>query len=112
MGIDRDMGERIFKSIRENRTFIDGDVEGRKLPRMNIEKWPDREAAAAFEMGATRWARYAVLANDPGAMHRMMGHALGKTILQFRSFVMAAGRDWALFRTTRETPSRSAPPTA
>lgn len=90
MGIDRDMGERIFKSIRDHRTFIDGDVAGRKLPRMNIEKWADQEAAAAFQMGATRWAKYAILQNDPGAMHRMVGDALGKTILQFRSFVMGA----------------------
>jgi len=92
MGIDRKMGERIFKSIRDHRSFIDGDVAGRKLPRMNIEKWADQEAAAAFQMGATRWAKYAILQNDRGAMHRVLGHALGKTILQFRSFVMGA---WA-----------------
>ncbi len=90
MGIDRDMGNRIFKMIRENRTFIDGDIEGRQLPRMNIEKWPDREAAAAFEMGATRWAEYAVLKNDPGAMSRVMGTWFGKLVFQFRSFVMGA----------------------
>lgn len=90
MGIDKDMGNRIFKMIRENRTFIDGDVAGRKLPRMNIEKWPDQEAAAAFQMGATRWAKYAVLANDPGAMSRVMGNWFGKLVFQFRSFVMGA----------------------
>lgn len=92
MGIDKDMGDRIFKMIRENRTFIDGDVAGRKLPRMNIEKWADQEAAAAFQMGATRWAKYAVLANDPGALNRVMGHGLGRMVFQFRSFVMGA---WA-----------------
>ncbi|HEV2509679.1 phage tail tip lysozyme [Bosea sp. (in: a-proteobacteria)] len=90
MGIDREMGNRIFKMIRENRTFLDGDVEGRKLPRMNIEKWPDQEAAAAFQMGATRWAEYAILRNDPGAMSRVMGTWWGKIIFQFRSFVMGA----------------------
>ncbi|MDP3255374.1 phage tail tip lysozyme [Bosea sp. (in: a-proteobacteria)] len=92
MGIDKEMGERIFKSIRENRTLIDGGVAGRKLPRMNLESWADQEAASAFQMGVTRWAEYAVLANDPGAMSRVMGDALGKTVLQFRSFVMGA---WA-----------------
>ncbi|MCO5092978.1 class I SAM-dependent methyltransferase [Bosea sp. (in: a-proteobacteria)] len=33
-----------------------------------------------------------VLANDPGALNRVMGHGLGRMVFQFRSFVMGA---WA-----------------
>lgn len=90
MGIDKPMAARIFKMIRENRTYLEGASGKRDLPRMNIEKWSDKEAAAAFQMGVTRWAEYAVLLNDPGAMSRFVGTWFGKVIMQFRSFIMGA----------------------
>lgn len=92
MGIDKEMGKRIFAQIRKHRTFIEGASRKLDLPRMNLEKWDDVEAAAHFQMGATRWAEYAVLRNDPGAMSRMVGTWFGKVIFQFRSFVIGA---WA-----------------
>jgi len=92
MGIDKEMGKRIFAQIRKHRTFIEGYSGKLDLPRMNLEKWDDVEAAAHFQMGATRWAEYAVLRNDPGAMSRMVGTWFGKVIFQFRSFVIGA---WA-----------------
>lgn len=90
MGIDKPMAERIFKMIRENRTYIEGASGKLDLPRMNLEKWSDKEAAAHFQMGVTRWAEYAVLLNDPGSMSRFVGTWFGKVIMQFRSFIMGA----------------------
>lgn len=89
MGIGDEMAERIFKSIRENRTYADGATK-KGVPLMNIDKWADKEAAAAFRMGVTRWAEYAILVNDPGAMSRVMGEWWGKMVFQFRSFVMGS----------------------
>lgn len=90
MGVDDAMAERIFKSIRENRTYLEGATGKLDLPRMNLEKWADKEAAAHFQMAVSRWARYAVLENDPGQMSRIMGTWFGKVLFQFRTFVMGA----------------------
>lgn len=75
--------------IRDNRTYANGATK-QGVPLMNIDKWADKEAAAAFRMGVTRWTEYAILHNDPGAMSRVMGEWWGKLIFQFRSFVMGA----------------------
>lgn len=90
LGVGEEMQERIFKSIRASRSVVDNDMGTGQLPRLNLDKWIDREAAANFQMSLNRWAEYAVLNNDPGAMHRVIGSTLGKVILQFRSFVMGS----------------------
>lgn len=90
LGVSEEMQGRVFASIRESRTSVDNDMGTGQLPRLNLENWADKEAAANFQMSLNRWAEYAVLNNDPGAMHRVIGSTMGKVILQFRSFVMGS----------------------
>lgn len=88
LGLSDDMQERIFKSLREKGSYIDGEVSGRKLRRMNLEDW-DPEVRGAFEHAIFRWTRKVIQENDVGQMHHMMGSAAGRLFFQFRQFMMA-----------------------
>jgi hypothetical protein len=92
MGVDEAMAQRIFGQIKKHGSFVDGEVSGRKLRRMNVEKWDDAAAQSSFEMATHRWVRYAILENDVGGMNRVLGSGWGKLIGQFRAFVFGA---WA-----------------
>ena len=80
---------------------------GRKVARINIEKWDDVDAKNAFINGVNRWATKTVQENDPGNMPAFMTKELGKTVMQFRSFMLASyskqllsgihHRDWETF---------------
>jgi hypothetical protein len=92
MGVDEAMSKRIFDQIKKHGNFVDGEVSGSKLRRMNVEKWDDAAAQSAFEMATHRWVRYAILENDVGNINRVLGSGWGKLIGQFRAFVFGA---WA-----------------
>lgn len=106
MGISEDMQKRIQAQMSQHVDQVEGLI-GRKVSRINIEKWDDLDAKNAFINGVDRWSKKSVQENDIGNMPEFMTGELGKTIMQFRSFMVAAytkqllagvnARDWEAF---------------
>ena len=81
----------VFKSIRDNATFIEGGLTGRKIRRFNIDNWEDQDLANKMSLYMGRHLRRVVQENNYGEM-LVVGTdgGLGKTMLQFRNFVITA----------------------
>jgi len=105
LGISDEMAERVFEQMRRHVKSTEG-VLGRKVKALNIDAWDDMEARAVFVNGVDRWAKRVIQENDIGNMPRgVMTSELGKTIAQFRTFMLSAyakqllngvaHRDWA-----------------
>jgi hypothetical protein len=103
------MLERIRGQLKDHSSFMKGEVSGRNLRRLNVEKWSDLEAASAFRDAMFRGSRRIIQENDVGNMSMWMSHPLAKTLLQFRTFVIGSWtkqflhnvhmRDFATFTT-------------
>lgn len=89
MGIDDAMQSRIQDQLRRHVDQSQG-LLGKKVKRINIHKWDDVDAKNAFIHGVDRWAKKSIQENDIGNMPDFMSSEMGKTIFQFRSFMMAA----------------------
>lgn len=103
LGMTREMANRIGEMLRQHSKFAgeqtvtqgpDG-VEFKTTPgalrKLNIDKWvEDPEAAAAFITNVDRFARRVVQRNDVGNMSLWMSKPMGKAMMQFRSFPIAA----------------------
>lgn len=89
LGISPEMGQRIFQQMRENTDTASG-IFGRRVKRINIDGWEDQEAASAFIHAIERWSRRVIQENDIGQMSRWMTSDIGKSMIQFRSFMVAA----------------------
>ena len=106
LGIDPAMAERIRAEMRSKVTTVDG-LLGRKAKLLNIESWTDIDAKNAFINGLHRWSRRSVQENSVGSMPAVMSKEMGKTVGQFRSFMLGAYtkqllagmhmRDWETF---------------
>jgi len=81
----------VFESIKKNATFIEGGLTGRKIRRFNIDQWEDQDLANKMSLYMSRHIRRIVQENNYGEM-LVMGTdgTLGKTMLQFRNFVITA----------------------
>jgi hypothetical protein len=89
MGISEELHPRIQEQLRKHVDQSTGML-GKQVNRLNIHKWDDLDAKNAFINGVDRWAKKSVQENDIGNMPDFMSYELGKTIGQFRSFMMAA----------------------
>lgn len=89
MGIPDELHGRIQDQLRKHVDQSEGML-GKKVQRINIEKWDDLDARNAFINGVDRWAKKSIQENDIGNMPDFMSYELGKTIMQFRSFMLAA----------------------
>nr|RQP07071.1 MAG: hypothetical protein D1H97_04500 [Paracoccus sp. BP8] len=89
LGISDELHPRIQAQLQKHVDQTTG-LLGRKVSRINIEKWDDLDARNAFVNGVDRWAKRSVQENDPGNMPAFMTKELGKTVFQFRSFMLAA----------------------
>jgi hypothetical protein len=106
MGVDEDMAARINQQMLDHVDTREGML-GRAVKRINIDDWVDEEAATAFVNAIDRWSRKVIQENDIGQMSKWMTTDLGKTAIQFRSFMVAAWakqtltgiqhRDWDTF---------------
>lgn len=83
-GIDDRMLERISDELKTHAE----DTEG--LFRANAQKWKDQEAATAYEGALLKNAETLVLTKGAGDVPLFMHKDVGKTLLQFKSFGMAA----------------------
>ena len=112
MGVNDEMHPRIQAQLRKHVDQTEG-LLGRKVSRINIEKWDDIDAKNAFINSVDRWAKKSIQENDIGNMPDFMSKDLWKTVAQFRSFMMAAyvkqtlaglhHRDWETFASLSAT---------
>ncbi|MCL6286002.1 hypothetical protein M3P21_21025 [Ruegeria sp. 2012CJ41-6] len=89
MGISEELHPRIQEQLRKHVDQSTGML-GKKVNRVNIHKWDDVDAKNAFINGVDRWAKKSIQENDIGNMPDFMSKEAGKTIAQFRSFMLAA----------------------
>lgn len=90
IGLDDAMLKRIVKQVNDNFTKEDGLIFSGKVTRMNLDKWSDLEARAAFENSLFRWSRRIIQENDIGNMHRWSSGPLWQMMFQFRTFSINA----------------------
>jgi hypothetical protein len=89
MGISPEMAQRINAQLLSKVDETKGML-GRKVKRINIDQWDDIDAKNAFINGVDRWAKKSIQENDVGNMPNFMSYEMGKTMMQFRSFMVAA----------------------
>ena len=81
----------VLESIKKNATFIEGGLTGRKIRRFNIDNWEDQDLANKMSLYMGRHLRRVVQENNYGEMLFLgTDGGLGKTMLQFRNFVITA----------------------
>jgi len=93
LGLSPQMTDRILEQIRKHTdTEPSSFFAGRKVKRLNIEKWmaDDAEAADAFVMATYRLGRRIIQENDVGAMPLLVHSTLGKLLFEFRTFMLGA----------------------
>lgn len=93
LGLSPKMTERVLKQIRKHAdTEPSRFFTGRKLRRVNFDKWmdDDAEAANAFIMATYRLGRRIIQENDVGTLPLFIHSTLGKLLFQFRTFMLGA----------------------
>ena len=90
IGLSDGMLKRITKEVNTHFTKEDGLLFSGKVTRMNLDKWSDLEARAAFENALFRWSRRIIQENDLGNMHRWSSGPLWQMLFQFRTFSINA----------------------
>ena len=91
IGFSDDELQAVFKNIRENSTFVEGGLTGRKIRRLNVDKWDDQDLVNKMSLYMSRHLRRVIQENNYGEMIALgTDSALGKTMLQFRNFVITA----------------------
>ena len=90
LGLDEAMVGRILDQMRNHVRGEAGTLTGRRVKKLNMDDWEDEEAAVAFLQAIDRWGRRVIQENDIGAMSQWMTTDLGKTLIQFRTFMMVA----------------------
>ena len=91
IGFSDDELQSVFKNIRENSSFIEGGLTGRKIRRLNVDKWKDQDLVNKMSLYMNRHLRRVIQENNYGEMISIgADSSLGKTILQFRNFIMTA----------------------
>lgn len=83
--------QSVFKNIRENSSFIEGGLTGRKIRRLNVDKWDDQDLVNKMSLYMNRHLRRVIQENNYGEMIALgADSSLGKTVLQFRNFITTA----------------------
>ncbi|MCP3400404.1 D-alanyl-D-alanine carboxypeptidase family protein [Bradyrhizobium sp. CCGB20] len=90
IGLSDKMLKRITQEVNTHFTKEDGLLFSGKVTRMNLDKWTDLEARAAFENALFRWSRRIIQENDIGNMHRWSSGPLWQMLFQFRTFSINA----------------------
>lgn len=92
LGLDEAMTNRVLGQMRKEGNFetTKGWLSNNKVVRAHFDKWNDLEAREAFLAAAYRDARSIIQSNDIGNMHRVMGNAFAKTLMQFRTFMLGS----------------------
>lgn len=86
LGIDDQNSQGILRQI-EKYNSKEGD-----LTILNLEKWDDRDAFEAFSNALNLDIDRTIITRGVGEMPVLMNTEMGKTILQFKSFIFAANQ--------------------
>jgi len=80
----------LFYRINNYSTFIEGSLTGRKIRKLNVHKW-DQDLVNKMSIYMNRHLRRVVQENNYGEMLAVGSErAIGKTMLQFRNFIITA----------------------
>jgi len=90
LGLNADQQARIVSQVKTHFTLKDGELFGRKVTAMNLDKWTDIEARAAFENALFKFSRSAVQQAEIGNLSKVMSTPLAQVLLQFRSYSLTA----------------------
>ena len=84
--------QAVFKNIRENSSFVEGGLTGRKIRRLNIDSWKDQDLANRMTLYMNRHLRRVIQENNYGEMMAFgaSDSTLGKVLFQFKNFVTTA----------------------
>ncbi|MCJ2113272.1 hypothetical protein MKK64_19010 [Methylobacterium sp. E-025] len=90
LGLDDAMAHRVFDQIRTHSFREEVGNTGRKYVQGGFTRWDDQEALSAFRGAVWRWSREVIQENHLGQGSVLLGTAMGRTIFQFRSFMLGA----------------------
>ncbi len=91
IGFSEEELEAVFSNIRKNSSFVEGGLTGRKIRRLNVDQWDDQDLVNKMSLYMNRHLRRVIQENNYGEMMAMGADgSLGKTLFQFRNFVMTA----------------------
>jgi len=91
IGFSEDELQSVFKNIRQNSSFIEGGLTGRKIRRLNVDQWKDQDLVNKMSLYMNRHLRRVIQENNYGEMVAMGADgSIGKTLLQFRNFITTA----------------------
>jgi len=83
--------QSVFNYIKKYSTFTEGGLTGRKIRQLNVHKWDDQDLVNKMSIYMSRHLRRVVQENNYGEMLAFgTDSAIGKTMLQFRNFVINA----------------------
>jgi len=83
--------QAVFKNIKQNSSFVEGGLTGRKIRRLNVDDWDDQDLVNKMSLYMNRHLRRVIQENNYGEMMAMGADgSLGKTLFQFRNFVTTA----------------------
>lgn len=97
LGVGEPMLARILDQIGTHSDMATGAFFGQKLNRLNMGKWTDLEARAAFENSLYRMTRKLIQAGDEGSAATWMHGPTAQTIFQFRGFTFTAYANQTLY---------------
>lgn len=89
LGLKAGMAERINTQLRTHATMENGWA-GHQLAAVNLQRWTDVEAAAAFRNAITRESRRLIMTNNPAEYAHWMTSETGKVLSQLRTFAFGA----------------------
>ncbi|MBN9136245.1 MAG: hypothetical protein J0I92_09380, partial [Phyllobacterium sp.] len=88
---DMGLSPEMFTRVKVELKNVDNvSMDGKKVTGLNLDNWQDKEASEAFRRAVHRKANEVIQKNDIGNMAMWMGTPLGKTLIQFRSFMAAS----------------------
>lgn len=90
LGLDDEMTRRVFTQIRKHSYKEPAPGSKRQLIQGGFREWDDQEAFAAFRGAVWRWSRLAIQENHLGQTSVLLSSPMGRTIFQFRSFMLGA----------------------
>jgi hypothetical protein len=90
LGLDDEMAQRVFAQIRKHSYKEPAPGSKRQLVQGGFREWDDQEAFAAFRGAVWRWSRLAIQENHLGQTSVLLSSPMGRTIFQFRSFMLGA----------------------
>src|SRR5262249_35809969 len=97
LGVDEPMLRRILGEMSQHSDVTDGPFFGRKISRLNANRWSDLEARSAFENALFRATRKIIQTGDEGSAAMWMSNPIWQTIFQFRGFSFTAWSNQFLY---------------